>query len=205
MNNTFNKAEYKKLYQQRFDEAVKECITKDFPVKGVDFIDIFPLLNNTAFEDVRDILCPIEEDIVILPESRGFIFAGPLGVYKSVFLRKKGKLPGELIEIPYKKEYGVDILYLQKDALLRIAQFQPKGSTIKVCVFDDVLATGGTAKAIIDAINNLELDGYIFKVTTAKFYIEIAGLGGRQLIEEDLFNDVKVESLYEYSRDNSSN
>ena len=190
------KEAYKELYNKRFQEIKDSIIFPNFPVEGVNFIDIFPLINNTCFEDVRDVLCPVDEDIIIFPEARGFLFADAMDPSRAVFLRKKGKLPGDLIEITYKKEYGEDKLYLQKQALLNLAK-QTGKSEVSVCVFDDVAATCGTADAIISTLDGLELDGIKFKVTSAKFYIMIKELNGFDLLRKK-HPSLVVEALYEY-------
>ena len=172
------------------------CIYPDFPCKGVNFIDIFPLLQNESLEDFKDLL--IVEPIVLVPESRGFLFYKSLGPSRVLPLRKQGKLPGELIEITYHKEYGDDKLFFQKSLLKSLCKnWTDKGIKIPVCVFDDVLATGGTALSIINTINNLNLDGYTFEVTSAKFYISIKNLKGTELLNSE-FPKLNVESLYVY-------
>jgi adenine phosphoribosyltransferase len=155
----------------------------DFPVEGILFYDITTMLKNPeAFKESVDQLVnyyqETEVDIVIGVESRGFIFGTPLA-YKLgagfVPVRKPGKLPAEKLTESYELEYGTNTLEIHKDA---IEQGQ------KVLVVDDLLATGGTAKATCNLVE--KLGGQVVGVA---FVIELNFLKGReQLKGYDVFS-----------------
>jgi adenine phosphoribosyltransferase len=119
----------------------------DFPKKGIVFKDITPLLKDAkafkyTIELLADKLKLIDFDYIVAIESRGFIFGSALALIMNkgiIPIRKKGKLPAETISIKYDLEYGADTLELHKDAL---------GSSDKVIIIDDLLATGGTVSAV---------------------------------------------------------
>ena len=131
---------------------------KDFPVKGVEFIDITPLiLQKNILSEITDKF--IEEikdkkiDYIVAPEARGFIFGTAVSVKLNIGcipVRKMGKLPKSVVEkrFDYMKEYGVDILELPK---LVHAKYKGK----RFYIIDDIYATGNTAKAITNAIESL--------------------------------------------------
>ena len=150
----------------------------DFPKPGIDFIDILPFLSNKeAFNQlVADIDAHIHCPNVVTVEARGFIFAAPLLtqsklVQNVVPIRKKGKLPyseGDLHGIAIEKEYGSDHVFYR---LSDIAAGKPEGDTFYLTFFDDILATGGTACGIADALNNevIRLNGKEYKVKVKEF------------------------------------
>ncbi len=131
---------------------------KDYPIKGIEFIDIVPLiLQKDTFKEIIDKF--IEEikdknvDYIVAPESRGFLFGSSVAYELNVGcipIRKKGKLPPTTVEmqIEYEKEYGKDILELPK---LLNDNYKNK----KFYLIDDIYATGNTMKAIKEAIENL--------------------------------------------------
>lgn len=127
---------------------------QDFPKKGVKFIDISGLLANPKeFSSVISILerryKNNKPDAILAMESRGFIFATPLAQRLGipvVMVRKPSKLPGEIEEVRYKTEYSYDTIQIQKNAL----QFGAN-----VIIIDDLLATGGTAKAAVELANKV--------------------------------------------------
>ena len=132
---------------------------KDFPIKGIEFIDINPLLMqaNTLDEIINYFAEEIKKhkvDYIISPEARGFLFgclvANKLNI-GFIPVRKKGKLPPSTIEtqIEYKKEYGKDILELPQ--MLNAESYKGK----KFYIIDDIYATGNTVKAIKTAVENL--------------------------------------------------
>lgn len=146
----------------------------DFPKKGIMFKDISPLLRDgqayrstigllTEFAAERDV------DVVVGPESRGFLFGAPLACYLGagfVPIRKKGKLPGEVCSVEYELEYGTDTLEMLKDSI-------KPGQ--RVMVVDDLLATGGTSLATVQLVE--KAGG---KIAGVAFIIELSGLGGRE-------------------------
>jgi len=144
----------------------------DFPKKGILFRDITTLLQNgREFRRAIDILAEHYKgkkiDQIVAVESRGFIIASPLA-YKLnagiIPVRKKGKLPYKTVEATYELEYGTDTLEMHADA------FQPGAN---ILIVDDLLATGGTAKATIDLVQKLK-----GKVVGICFLIELTDLKG---------------------------
>ncbi|MCS7007709.1 MAG: adenine phosphoribosyltransferase [Thermoleophilia bacterium] len=149
----------------------------DFPTKGVVFKDLMPLIADAAyFSETIDRLAawarPREPDLVLGAEARGFIFGGALAYAIGagfVAARKPGKLPRETVEATYELEYGTDSLHLHRDAV-------PENA--RVVIIDDVLATGGTARAKVELVESLG-----GRVVGVLFVIELAFLGGRSRLE----------------------
>ena len=168
---------------------------KDFPKEGITFIDIIPTLRDKEkFARIIDEIaaCTTAPNVATV-EARGFLFAAPLlirpgsGVENVIPIRKKGKLPyskGDLVAVEIVKEYGHDNVFFRKSD---VAAGVVTDGTIWVSVHDDVLATGGTAKGIADALNGItvEKDGreYPVRVKEFVFLCEIDGLPGRSLLE----------------------
>ncbi len=160
----------------------------DFPKEGIIFHDITPLLQNAgafmaAIERMAEMLGGREIDYLVGIESRGFIFASALAIKLRtglVIVRKPGKLPYVTINASYDLEYGSDSLEVHRDAVNH-------GS--RVVLIDDLLATGGTAKAAGDLIGKLggEIAGYCFLV-------ELTDLGGEnKLSPHPVWSVVKYE------------
>ena len=190
------KMDFEPVTQEWIDS---HCIYPDFPKKGIRFVDIFPLLAERFPADFEAAFPPADK-VVFTPEARGFLFYQALGPEKVVPLRKAGKLPGQLVEIRYEKEYGSDRLFFQLDALKRALRHtmatQEWTEEVEVMVFDDVLATGGTVGAIIDCLHQLQLEGLPhLRVAECRFYLEIEALGGRPALEH---KGVSVQSVYRY-------
>ena len=132
---------------------------KDFPIKGIEFIDINPLImDKTTFKEITDLFAEeIKEkkvDYIISPEARGFLFGCPVAQQLNVGfipVRKKGKLAPTTVEIQfeYEKEYGEDVLELPK--LVNNESYKNKNFYI----IDDIYATGNTARAIQEAVETL--------------------------------------------------
>ena len=158
----------------------------NFPQPGILFHDITPLLANpSAFKTIIEEMSKnvLEIDYVAGMEARGFIFASALSNQMNVGfvpIRKAGKLPSDTYQENYGLEYGVDTLEIHKDSC-------QLGS--KVLIVDDVLATGGTAKA---AIKLIEKTGA--KVSEIVFLLEIQALQGRKKVLAE-FPDMKIRSL----------
>jgi len=159
----------------------------DFPVKGILFKDITTLIKNTeAFREVIDQMAAhyadTEVDVVVAIEARGFIFGAPLA-YKLgagfVPVRKPGKLPATVISESYTLEYGTNTLEMHQDAI------EPGQ---RVLVVDDLLATGGSARATINLVERL--GGQVVGVA---FMIELDFLHGR-----DKLTGYEVLSLIHY-------
>ncbi|NUT55983.1 MAG: adenine phosphoribosyltransferase [Thermoleophilia bacterium] len=159
----------------------------DFPKPGIVFKDLMPLVADpTYFRETIDRLealaRPKRPDLILGAEARGFIFGGALADRLScgfVPARKPGKLPWETVEATYDLEYGTDSLQVHADAI---------SAGTRVIVHDDVLATGGTAKAKTELVEAL---GGI--VVGLLFVVELAFLNGR-----DKLAGYEVESLITY-------
>ncbi|MBN1400278.1 MAG: adenine phosphoribosyltransferase [Anaerolineae bacterium] len=159
----------------------------DFPVEGILFKDITPLLGDgEAFRKVIEVLADryadVQVDQVVAIESRGFILGAPLA-YKLgagfVPVRKPGKLPAATMQVEYSLEYGTNALEMHVDAIT-------PGQ--KVLLVDDLLATGGSARAAIDLIERL--GGTVIGVA---FLIELVFLNGiEQLKGYDVFSLLRV-------------
>ena len=168
----------------------------DFPKPGIDFIDILPFLSNKeAFSQlVADIEAHTHCPNVATVEARGFLFAAPLLtqsklVENIVPIRKKGKLPyaeGDLHDVEIMKEYGADHVYYR---LSDIAAGKPEGDTFYLTFFDDILATGGTACGIAQALNRevIHLDGKEYKVRGKEFLFIVEF---PDLYDHDLINSI---------------
>ena len=162
----------------------------DFPSKGILFKDITPLLAEPrAFQIVLDSIAErfIGEhvDVIVGVEARGFIFGGALAARLNasfVPARKPGKLPAESDKVSYKTEYSVAELEMHKESIR---------SGARVVVVDDVLATGGTAKAAAELVSRQG-----GQVVAYAFVIELAFLGGRKVLEDG--NDRRIESVLTY-------
>ena len=156
------------------DLASKIRDVPDFPTPGILFKDIMPLVADpAAFRESIDRLAewagPRAPDVILGAEARGFIFGGALAYALGcgfVPARKPGKLPWQTVDATYALEYGNDTLQIHSDSITR-------GQ--RVIVLDDVLATGGTACAKIDLVEQL---GGI--VVGALFVVELTFLGGRE-------------------------
>ncbi len=148
----------------------------DFPKPGIVFKDITPLLvEPAAFDEAVTRLAvyarPLGVELIVAAEARGFIFGGALARELGVGFvpaRKPGKLPHETVSVQYGLEYGLDELQLHADAL--------RGGT-RVLIHDDVLATGGTAKAKIQLVE--QLGG---SIAGCAFVVELAFLSPRELL-----------------------
>jgi len=146
----------------------------DFPVEGILFRDITPLLLDPAASRevtarLTEFAEPLGVDLVVAAEARGFIFGGALAQSLNagfIPARKPGRLPHETVSVEYELEYGLDELEIHADALAVGA---------RVLVHDDLIATGGTAKATIDVVEKLGGE-----VVGCAFLIELLDLGGRQ-------------------------
>jgi adenine phosphoribosyltransferase len=152
----------------------------DFPIPGIIFRDITTVLNDAdalkiAIDSMARLLDGVEFDAILGPESRGFIFGMPLA-YKLgkgfVPVRKAGKLPAETARKEYELEYGSAIIEIHKDAVVAGKKF---------VLIDDLLATGGTARATVELIE--EMGGV---VSASVFFIELAGLKGREFLSGDV-------------------
>jgi adenine phosphoribosyltransferase len=145
----------------------------DFPKPGIGFKDITPLLADpagldTAVSALAEHARPLDVDVVIAAEARGFLLGTALARELGagfVLARKPGKLPYTTVRAEYLLEYGTDALELHTDAV---------ASGARVLVHDDLLATGGTARALCELVE--QLDG---QVVGCSFLIELTFLHGR--------------------------
>ena len=149
----------------------------DFPEEGIIFRDITSVIQDPdglqlAIDGLDGLVKGTDYDVVVGPESRGFIFGVPVA-YKNhksfVPVRKKGKLPCETISQEYSLEYGTATIEMHKDAI-------KPGQ--KVVIVDDLIATGGTIEAIIKLVE--ALGGEVVKIV---FLIELQGLKGREKLK----------------------
>lgn len=170
-------------------ENLKKLIREvpDFPKEGINFYDITTLLKDAdglkqTIDALAEQFADEKIDTVIGVESRGFIFAVPLALKLGagfVPVRKPKKLPAEKVSVSYDLEYGQDTLEMHKDAV---------GEGHKVLIVDDLLATGGTAKAVVDLV-----EGLGGEIVGLSFVVELDFLGGRAK-----FDGYNVKSLLNY-------
>jgi adenine phosphoribosyltransferase len=169
------------------DLASKIRDIPDFPKPGIVFKDIMPLLADPealrdAVEQLAAYARPREPDLVLGAEARGFILGGALAYELGcgfVAARKPGKLPWDTVSAEYDLEYGTDSLELHADAIAKDA---------RVLVHDDLLATGGTARAKCDLVE--KLGGEVVGIA---FVIELEFLHGRERLD-----GYDVHSLIQY-------
>ncbi|WP_158997699.1 adenine phosphoribosyltransferase [Pigmentibacter ruber] len=162
----------------------------DFPKKGISFKDINPLFKNPpvmkkVIQQMAFFANEVKAQHIVGIESRGFFFGIPLALELNipfVAARKKGKLPGEIISQEYLLEYGTDCIEIQRNSIIK---------NEKYLIVDDVIATGGTAKATAEIIHKggAEVCGF-------SFLIELAFLNGKQLL---LPSSPNIQSLLKYS------
>ena len=160
---------------KKLEEYVRSI--PDFPEKGIIFRDVTSVLQDAdglhlAIETMQDLVKDLDVDVIAGPESRGFIFGTPIAynMHKPfVLIRKKGKLPCETVSIDYELEYGTATIEMHKDSI-------KPGQ--RVLIVDDLIATGGTTKAMIDLVESL--GGEVVGIVVL---MELAGLEGRKKIE----------------------
>lgn len=170
-------------------EQVKKLIRNvpDFPAKGIQFKDLTTVLREPQClqwmrEEITQLYRPLGITKVIGIESRGFILAPAVAMdLKAGFvpIRKPGKLPAEVLEQSYQKEYGIDRIQIHKDAL---------SEDDVVLIHDDLLATGGTMVAAVDLVKRFGV-----KKIYVNFVVELDGLKGR-----DVLKSVEVTSLIHF-------
>jgi adenine phosphoribosyltransferase len=149
----------------------------DFPKEGIVFKDITTVLQDPAglrfaVDEFEKALTDVEFDLVVGPESRGFIFGVPLAYNMNkgfIPVRKEGKLPYKTKSKEYDLEYGSAIVEIHMDAI------KPGD---RVVVVDDLLATGGTSKAMVELIE--EMGGIVVKMV---YLIELSFLNGREVLK----------------------
>lgn len=163
---------------------------KDFPLPGINFRDITPLMaNGPAFQEATRLFVAYAKEkgaeVIVGPESRGFIFGCPVATELGIGfvpVRKPGKLPRETATYAYDLEYGSNELHIHVDGI-------KPGQ--KVMIIDDLLATGGTVEASIHLVE--QLGG---EVVGCGFLIELTDLAGREK-----FKDTDCYALMQFTED----
>ncbi len=151
----------------------------NFPKEGILFYDITPMIANPqaygeAIDAIAKEVAKVKPDAIISPEARGFLFGIPVALKLGVpFIpvRKRGKLPRETLEVEYELEYGTDVLCIHKDDI--------KAGT-NIAIIDDILATGGTAKAMCKMIEQRQAN-----LACCAFFMELEFLKGKAILGED--------------------
>ena len=159
----------------------------DFPKPGIVFKDITPMLQHgpalrAAIDGLVAQTRSMNADILVGIESRGFLFAAPMAYATQAglaLIRKPGKLPARTVRMAYALEYGTDVIEMHADAIV-------PGQ--RVLIVDDVLATGGTAKAAADLVT--QVGGVVVGMA---FLVELGFLGGRARL-----GDLPVTALLHY-------
>ena len=161
----------------------------DYPKKGILFRDITTLIKDeNAFKSCIDKILEISKKInfdkIAAIESRGFLFASPLSYIVNkplIMLRKENKLPADKYSVNFKLEYGTATLEMHKDSI---------NKNEKILIIDDLIASGGTAKA---AVQLIEMPGGI--ISGFIFVINLFDLGGKKLLEK---KDYKTYNLIDF-------
>lgn len=159
----------------------------DFPHKGIIFRDITTITKDNrgfrlAIDGLLDCLKDVEYDLIAGPDSRGFLFGAPLAYAANkgfIMFRKPGKLPREVFSQEYELEYGKTSIEVHTDSI------KPGD---RVVIVDDLIATGGTIKAVADLIE--KMSGTVVKIIVI---LELKGLEGRRMLAK-----YDVESLIAY-------
>ena len=171
---------------KKLEEYVRSI--PDFPEPGIIFRDVTTILQDAdglhlAVDSIRNMLKDVDYDVVVGPESRGFIFGVPVAYAEHkgfVPVRKKGKLPRETVSQDYDLEYGKAEIEIHKEDL------RPG---MKVVIIDDLIATGGTVEAAVKLAESLGAE-----VVKIAFVMELAGLKGRERLA-----GYDVESVITYA------
>ncbi len=173
-------------------KALEDYVTTipDFPKEGIMFRDVTTILSDKdgfklAIDGLIEKLKDVDFDVILGSESRGFVFGAPVAYAMNkglILVRKKGKLPREVISEDYDLEYGKATLEMHADAI-------KEGQ--KVVIIDDLIATGGTTEAVIRLA---EREGG--KVVKIGFVMELEGLKGRERLKNyDVFSLVKYPGI----------
>lgn len=177
-------------------EKIREQIKfyPDYPKKGINFIDVLPVLSNseTFSALIGEINKSISSPNIAAPEARGFLFGAPLllldKVENFIAFRKNGKLPAaenDLQKVSIVKEYGDDSLFFR---ISDIEHAHPTNGAIEISIFDDILATGGTAEGMARHLDGMTVNtpsGKMpVKIKEFVFLAEIADLKGKQRLEK---------------------
>lgn len=171
------------MLSERLRNSIKDY--PDFPKKGIIFKDISPILTNPElFSDLIDKItkysCFKSTDAIVAIDARGFIFGSAIAniINKPLILaRKENKLPGQVIEKRYGLEYGHDKLCIQESAVSPFKKF---------IIVDDLLATGGTAKCVIDMLKIKQKE-----ILALSVIVELTFLEGSKNLDVPVFSEVK--------------
>lgn len=161
-------------------EEIKSLIRDiyDFPKEGIIFRDITTLIKDPkglkmSIDAVEEAVNDLDFDYVVAPDARGFVFGVPVSYNLGkgfIPIRKKGKLPGETYAKEYDLEYGTATIEMHKDAL---------NPGDKVVIIDDLMATGGTTKAMADLLE--EAGAKIVKIVCL---VELEALNGKEAVKD---------------------
>ncbi|MDQ0513701.1 adenine phosphoribosyltransferase [Mycoplasmoides fastidiosum] len=169
------------MEKKYLDQIYQEIINvPDFPIKGINFRDITPLflkpkLFKKIIQELANFARTIQADIILAPESRGFLFGLPVALETNlgfVLARKPNKLPRETVSESCTLEYGTTTFHVHKDAI------QPGQ---RVLILDDLLATGGTTNCLENLIRKL---GGI--PVGSAYCVELASLKGRKNLSGEI-------------------
>ncbi len=173
---SFKFANDKKIGLKNIAEIIDKTIrnVSDFPIPGIQFKDITPIFQNPNLcnqitESFAELIKPLNPEVIVGIESRGFLFGFMLANRLDlpfVLVRKAGKLPYKTIKQEYELEYGTSAMEIHEDAI-------PQGA--RVIIHDDLLATGGTAYACAKLIEKMNA-----QVTAFTFLVELDELFGRE-------------------------
>ncbi|MGL5591545.1 MAG: adenine phosphoribosyltransferase [Mycoplasmoidaceae bacterium] len=165
-------------------ETIKDY--NDYPKKGIVFKDISPILKEPdkvrfIIKEMANAIKLMNPDVIVAPDARGFIFGLPIALELNlpfVMVRKKGKLPGDLYSEDYELEYGNTTLQIQKDSI---------GENKRVVIVDDIIATGGTSKAIENLIekSNSIIAGHAYLMS-------ILNINYKEVLEGDFYSMIKI-------------
>ena len=171
------------MLSERLKNSIKDY--PNFPKKDIIFKDISPILSNPElFSDLIDKITEYsffkDTHAIVAIDARGFIFGSAIAknIKKPLILaRKKNKLPGLVLEKSYGLEYGNDTLCIQESAILPYKKF---------VIIDDLLATGGTAKCVIDMLRSKNKE-----ILALSVVVELTFLEGKKNIEIPVYSEVK--------------
>ena len=171
------------MLSDRLKNSIKNY--PDFPKKGINFKDISPIISDPdlfseLIEKISEYSFFKESDAIIAIDARGFIFGSAVAKTTKkplILARKKNKLPGLLFEGKYGLEYGEDSLAIQESSIIPFRKF---------VIVDDLLATGGTAKCVIDMLKNKGKE-----ILALSVVIELTQLEGKQKIDIPVFSEIK--------------
>ena len=179
----YNEKKFKFMLSERLKDSIEDY--PDFPKKGIIFKDISPILADPKlFSDLIEKLSEYnffnDTDAIVAVDARGFIFGSAIAknIKKPLILaRKKNKLPGLVIEKSYGLEYGNDNLSIKESSIIPFNKF---------VIVDDLLATGGTAKCIVDILKSKKK-----KILALCVIIELTSLKGSTKIDIPVYSEVK--------------